>query len=454
VERDLGVKSWAAGSGERTGAITWAGFLIAIAVVVSPAASRPLPASLPLLATLLTATILGVAVTGLLLAFQAWTQGAMPTAVLACGFLYATATIIPYLLLYPGMYPPLVEALHAGNATISFLWFCANGGMLGAIVAFFRFRRAKAGDPRMRRAARRFILTEALLYPLVTATAIWTNALPGGYADERFTPFFLIVLAPGVAALAIIVIVQVVRRGSRATVLDCWLAVIGVAILAEIAEAIEGRSRFTVGWYTAATTLFLTTFALLGMMLRQTAIRYVDLFRRAQVLESEAHTDTLTGLPNRRRFDEEFARAFGGALRRDGALAVAIADIDRFKIYNDTFGHQAGDEALHRIGSVIADSVGRSGDFAARYGGEEFVVILEDTELEGATGVAERIRIAVELCGLRTPAGEPLTVSVGVASRRPGESADDVLRRADAALYAAKDGGRNRVATRNTTSVS
>ncbi len=447
MERDLGVKSWAAGSGERIGAIAWAGALIVVAIAASPFAARPLPVSLTLLATLLTATILGLAMAGLLLAFQARTQRSMPTAVLASGFLYAVATIVPYMLLYPGLYPPLVIALHATNATISFLWFSAHGGLLIAIIAFLRLREATPGDPKMHRTARRFIAAAVAVYVVVTATAVWTRDLPGGYDNERLTPFFLLVLAPGITVLALIVIAQTIRRGTRATVLDCWLAVIGVTILVELFSAITGRSRFTVGWYTAATSLFLSTLALVGMMLRQTAIRYVELFDLAQEFENEAHTDTLTGLPNRRRFDEEFQRAFGGALRREGPLSIAIADIDRFKMYNDAFGHQAGDEALHRIGAAIADSVARSGDFAARYGGEEFVVILEDTPLEGAIDVAQRMRAAVQAAGLKAPGGGPLTVSVGVASRGPGESAEDVLRHADEALYFAKDGGRNRVAT-------
>jgi diguanylate cyclase (GGDEF)-like protein len=446
MERDLGIKTWAAGSGERLGALVWSGALVVIMAIVTPFASRPLPRSLPLLGSLLTATVMGIAITGILLAFQARTLRSMPTAVLATGFFYAAATIVPYMLLYPGLYPPLVAALHGSMATISFLWFSAHIGLLASIVAFFQLRRAKQNDATMRRDGRRFIGAAAIVYVVVTSVAIWSRSLPGGYADERLTPFFVLVLAPVVAVLAVVAIVQAIQRGARATVLDCWLGVVGLAMLVEIAVAIAGHTRFTVGWYTAAVTLVLSTLALLAMMLRQAATRYVELFERARVLENEAHTDTLTGLPNRRRFDEEFIRAFGGALRRDSPLAIAIVDIDRFKLYNDAFGHQAGDQALRRIGNVIADSVGRSGDFAARYGGEEFVVILEDTLLDGATGVAERIRTAVLEAGLQAPGGAMLTVSVGVAARRPGESAPDVLRHADEALYYAKDAGRNRVA--------
>jgi len=163
------------------------------------------------------------------------------------------------------------------------------------------------------------------------------------------------------------------------------------------------------------------------------------------VLQDEAYTDTLTGLPNRRRFDEEFARAFGSSQRRSSPLSIALIDIDRFKQYNDHFGHQAGDAALRRIAQAIAESVGRSGDVAARYGGEEFVVILEETTRSGAVGVGERIRTTVLAAGIPASNGRPLTVSVGVAARLPGSTAEELLREADSALYEAKNAGRNRV---------
>ena len=339
----------------------------------------------------------------------------------------------------------MYAAISASPATVGFLWFSAHAGLLSSTLVFFALRRAEAGDPAVPRRAQAFIVAAAVVYVALTSGAIWIDGLPPAFEHGRWTPFFLGFMAPVVSALAVAVIVVTVRRGDHATVLDLWLGVIALALIAGLAIAVAGRARFTVGWYASLAMIAAVNIALLGTLLRQAAMRYVALVQRAHVLENEAHTDTLTGLPNRRRFDEEFARAFGSALRRDGALAVAIADIDRLKAYNDAFGHQAGDEALHAIGKAIADSVGRSGDFAARYGGEEFVVILEDTLLDGATGVAERIRAAVLAADLKAPAGGPLTVSVGVAARRPGESAEDVLRHADEALYEAKNAGRNRV---------
>jgi diguanylate cyclase (GGDEF)-like protein len=195
--------------------------------------------------------------------------------------------------------------------------------------------------------------------------------------------------------------------------------------------------------------MFFATASILGVLLSQASRMYASLIERAEELEGEAHTDMLTGLPNRRRFDEEFSRAFGSTVRRASQLSLAMIDIDHFKAYNDTFGHQAGDDVLHTIARAIGDSVARSGDFAARYGGEEFVVILEDTSLAGAVSVAERIRSAVLACGIRAPEDGLLSISIGVASRRVGEIPEELIGQADAALYEAKDGGRNRVVAFN-----
>jgi diguanylate cyclase (GGDEF)-like protein len=240
-------------------------------------------------------------------------------------------------------------------------------------------------------------------------------------------------------------VIESLRRSKRARELDAWIGLVAFAIIAETYANLIGAGDFSLGWYAARAIVLAATGAMLAAQLMQAARLYHDLIARAEELESEAHTDTLTGLPNRRRFDEEFVRAFGSAIRRASPIGVALIDIDRFKQYNDSFGHQAGDAALKTIAAAIAESVERSGDFANRYGGEEFVVILEDTTLGGATAVAERIRRAVLDTAIRAPGGGILTVSAGVAARLPGSSREALLRQADAALYEAKHAGRNRV---------
>ena len=165
-------------------------------------------------------------------------------------------------------------------------------------------------------------------------------------------------------------------------------------------------------------------------------------------LEFLSRHDGLTGLSNRRAFDETLATEVRRARRENHALALIMIDVDQFKAFNDLYGHPDGDECLRRVAGAIAASVRRPGDVVARYGGEEFVVVLPRTDEEGALTVAAKIRCAVQGLAIAHGGGESgvVTVSLGVASARPdgADGARDLLlREADRALYIAKRGGRN-----------
>ena len=171
------------------------------------------------------------------------------------------------------------------------------------------------------------------------------------------------------------------------------------------------------------------------------------LAENAASLATLASTDGLTGLANRRTFEIELCRAWRQSMRASKSMSVLMLDADCFKSYNDTYGHQAGDEALSAIAQCIGANVNRPLDCAARYGGEEFVVVLPETDMEGGQLVAEHIRRSVEALGLRH-AGSPsglVTVSVGVASGMPTptDHAGSLVTAADDMLYKAKRGGRN-----------
>jgi diguanylate cyclase len=158
---------------------------------------------------------------------------------------------------------------------------------------------------------------------------------------------------------------------------------------------------------------------------------------------SQAHTDPLTGLPNRRAFDEELSRRYAEFCRKGSPLSVVLVDIDRFKAFNDEFGHLAGDEVLKAVAGRLRESH-RDIDTVARFGGEEFAVILPDTTSEEALLPAERGRLSVASEGNTCDGQEvSVTVSCGVAALQRGESIELLLRRADQALYASKDAGRN-----------
>ena len=181
-------------------------------------------------------------------------------------------------------------------------------------------------------------------------------------------------------------------------------------------------------------------------------LRDITVQKEAQdKLEVLARQDSLTGIPNRRLFDEYLVGEWRIATATDRHLALLMIDIDHFKAYNDTLGHLAGDVCLQQIARIVSAETRRDCDVCARYGGEEFAVILPRTDLSGALIVARRIAKAVAKAGIRNPGmgkDANLTLSIGVAAYdkqcRP-ETPIELLAAADAALYAAKDGGRARV---------
>lgn len=179
--------------------------------------------------------------------------------------------------------------------------------------------------------------------------------------------------------------------------------------------------------------------------------------QRTKALEEVNHqlevlsvTDALTRLANRRRFDAVWLDEWQRALRQATPLAVIMLDVDHFKAYNDHYGHQQGDECLRRVGEVLLTTVRRAGELVARYGGEEFVVVLPGTSVIHAMAVAESIRANIQAAGIahaHSGVAAVVTVSLGVAVGIPtqGDARDALVHAADAALYRAKDQGRNRV---------
>lgn len=169
------------------------------------------------------------------------------------------------------------------------------------------------------------------------------------------------------------------------------------------------------------------------------------------VLQRLIKSDGLTGLANRRYFDEYLEIEWNRALRDQNELSLLMIDVDYFKAYNDQHGHVAGDEVLRRVGEALRSSCSRATDLAARYGGEEFGVIMPGTAAGGARLQAEKVRRAVEALGipheLPTP-GSAISVSIGIATLRPiqGQIPLSLVIKADAGLYLAKHGGRNQVA--------
>lgn len=184
------------------------------------------------------------------------------------------------------------------------------------------------------------------------------------------------------------------------------------------------------------------------------AIKQAQLYHRLeqlnQELETIAYIDSLTGVFNRRHFDQKLQEEWKRLARDRASISIIMVDVDYFKPYNDTYGHQQGDQCLQEVARAISATAKRPGDFVARYGGEEFVVVLPNTGIEGALKVAENIRIEIEALEIPHQASAVsnwVTSSLGVANSKCSEKSNPeiLLQAADIALYNAKTAGRNRV---------
>jgi diguanylate cyclase len=186
----------------------------------------------------------------------------------------------------------------------------------------------------------------------------------------------------------------------------------------------------------------------LGYRLEQSARRIEALKNNLDDVRRQAMTDGLTGIANRRHFEMVLREQASAAMETGDDLCLLLIDIDHFKSFNDTWGHQTGDEVLKLVAKTLVDNI-KGKDMVARYGGEEFIVLLPKTALAASVSVANSIRIAFEKRRLVSKESKrtvgSITVSIGVARYEPGEALAELIRRADAALYDAKSQGRNRV---------
>ncbi|TDF80273.1 sensor domain-containing diguanylate cyclase [Pseudomonas sp. H9] len=219
-----------------------------------------------------------------------------------------------------------------------------------------------------------------------------------------------------------------------------------IVVVARSADEVFEAWRRTALWVGGATGVLCVGILWLTLLLGR------ELRRRhcaEQDLAELAATDSLTGLANRRQLDQVLRREWSRAQRTQRPLAVLMVDVDHFKAFNERHGHQGGDDALRQVASAIGRSIRRPADLAARYGGEEFLVVLPETERQGAQVLAERIRRSVEALPLFGDDTAPVTVSIGIGCYIPNTQQDlaTLLGNADEALYCAKRNGRNRVET-------
>jgi diguanylate cyclase (GGDEF)-like protein len=213
----------------------------------------------------------------------------------------------------------------------------------------------------------------------------------------------------------------------------------------QIADHTRNRTICFVLFVSVLATFVLVVWSLVRERQHHRVTRHLNqrLQRTNSALANEAHFDHLTGVLTRRRFLALFDTVLMRAHNRGEPLVLVLADLDHFKRINDTWGHAVGDLALQRFAS-LATGVLRSSDMVGRLGGEEFAIVMGRTTLDAATEVAEQLRASVAETDDNFPTGLSMTVSMGMTARRPGDTASEMLKRADLALYRAKESGRNR----------
>ena len=412
---------------------------------------KPLPGFIP---AFISAVIVTDLITAYLLFVHAPLSRRFDLLCLGGAYLFSSSIAIAQLLVFPGVVS--VNGLFgAGSQSAVWLWVFWHGGfpalvIAAMIVSWLERRGTRFGRPT---AIHGFAMTAFVLCVAVALEVLVTQfqgVLPPlihgrSYIDlARSLPGRLVFL---LNITALLLVLRVTRGRS---VLDLGL---GIALLASTIDAVlsmKAGARFSLGWYVARLGSVVSAVSVLIVYLREVTLLYARVIRLNEKLAEQAAIDVTTDLYNRRHFNRHLHVTLRDAARRQEITGLLLIDVDHFKLFNDRYGHLAGDDCLHQVAQAITSAIRRPGDVAARYGGEEFAVILPGTGGTGANHMAQRVLGAIRALALdhaTSPTAATVTVSIGVGTAPPGMRFEDLIREADEALYAAKRAGRNRVAS-------
>jgi diguanylate cyclase (GGDEF)-like protein len=429
----------------------------------------PLPAFIPIYQSALLIIDL---MTVVFLLGQAQFANYSAVTLLACGYLFTALMSTVHALTFPGLFAP-GGLLHAGPQTTAWLYVFWHAGFPCFVIAYAV---CEAEQPSSPRRVSGLLVKATLVLALVCAFALLAtlghDALPALMRGNGYVPLARIVF-PAIWLLSLAAALLLSRRRPY-SVLDLWLIVVMCAWLFDIAlSAMFNAGRFDLGFYAGRIYGFVAASLVLVVLLCGDSRLYLNLIRlhrsereKAFELQRLSSIDALTGIANRRAFDEALSQEWRRMLRHATPLSLLLIDVDFFKRFNDGYGHVAGDVCLREVAQTVASKARRAGELAARYGGEEFAVLLPQIELAEATRLAEVICAAVRGCAIphqHSAVAACVTVSIGVASISEFPDAAAALSRegvvpaafapgatvlvetADHALYEAKKAGRNRV---------
>ncbi|MBD5657424.1 MAG: GGDEF domain-containing protein [Candidatus Eremiobacteraeota bacterium] len=430
-------------------ALAVGGILAVVALCATPFMQLRLGDSPAAFTSFLTLAAFADALTAYLLMTQAVVGRSLLLLILAGGYLFSSLAIVVHALVFPGVASP-TGLLGAGVQSATWFWVWWHGGFPLFVTAYAIARARSESSEHGAALLRRLVLggccaIASLGGGLTFFTVRYERLLPTIIEKGRFGLLVSTHVGPLVVLSIAIALFALVRFTRLRTITDLWLAVALFSSLLDCALTLASGGRYTVGWYAArldslaASMIVLLAFiSAIGHMLTRLALL--------------SHVDGLTGLANRRSFDEKLKAALVLAGRMKQPVALLMLDVDKFKTFNDNYGHQRGDEALQRVADCIRVALPRRSDLGARYGGEEFAAILPATGEADAVMIAERLRrLVVQMEVEHTGSAEGLlSVSIGISAvdGPAGDvdaMAEALIARADAALYRAKEFGRNRV---------
>jgi len=425
-----------------------AGCIIAAVLAILPFAAVHLPVIVPFIPIFATTVCLVEGLTAYFLAIQFRASGDAFLGALAGSYCFSIVMAVLQLLIFPGVFSK-TGLLGAGPQSAIWMWVIWHTGYpVFAVLAVLT--RLLPQTPRSRHAGLALMLVAPAVAGLFSYLAIaGGGVLPPlinglSYQALRDSPAMAVVLAANIAALAACIAITRLRD-----LLSLWLSVALLASFGDVVLALGAGARYNLGWYGGRVLTVVSASVVLCLLIFEFSRLYSRLMKANHSLASRALYDGLTGAFNRGYFVEQFPREIGRSIRDKTPLSLLMIDVDHFKAYNDLHGHQAGDECLIGIVGAIKNILRRPADFLARYGGEEFVVVLPGTGREGAAQLIAALRPAVRSLKLPPAAsGGQVTVSLGVATFDPLRDSfapEELLRRADLALYQAKRGGRDAV---------
>ncbi|CAG4896783.1 sensor domain-containing diguanylate cyclase [Paraburkholderia saeva] len=447
------IMSLAATGRHRIAAGIVAGFMLCVLAIVLPMAS----ASAPNIAPFMPMFAMAVFAADGLTAYLLWTQFMITRqpflAALAGAYIYTAVTVVVQILVFPGVFSP-TGLLGAGPQTAAWIWVFWHAGfplfVAGSLVVY-RMLPGPLENGAFVRAGCLLLGTPVCLSLFTGFLAIHAQGmLPDIVVGRSYREVVLGPAGISVATISALALAWFAITTRLRTLLQLWIAVALVASLADVSLTMAASERFSVGWYVGRLASVMASSALLGVLIWEIANLYRALHAANIKLGEYAVLDGLTGIFNRRYFDQRYPAALRQANETGRPLAVLMVDIDRFKSFNDHYGHQRGDECLIAVAHALKGCLRRTGDFVARYGGEEFVIVLPECNQKMAGQIAETLRDGIEALGIEahfTEAGH-VTVSIGLAASCGTDRTipATLLAEADAALYRAKLEGRNRVA--------